>query len=899
MRGAGKLVVMSGMPSLRALIRFFAVAAPFTIHAGAALAQDAPKQVTLPNGRLITPAGAWLKTAPYPFSIAVRPDGLQLAVPSIGFPFTLNVANREEVTGVFEPTRQLPAPGKGSEAKRVFVGVVFSPDGAKLYDTTGDTGAVEVRDARSLAKLGEISLNQGKVRESFSAAAVLSRDGHLLYVLDQANWRVAVIDLASRQVVASLPTGVNPIALSLSPDGHRLYLVNSGLFEYSVVPGVSKTDVLATGLHFPPFGYPSSSARNGVVAEGRKVPGLGKETSERGSSLWTYPVGDLTAPITPTKLRLGQAVGHGQAIGGAAPSAVVAGKDHVYVALAHEDAVAVVSPDGAILQGNIALSSFANASFPGKRPQPLRGVMPSGLALAQNRLYVTEAGINAVAVIDVATRQVTGHIPVGWNPSAVSLSPDGKQLFIVNTKGEGSGPNAGAHAKPGPTYVGQIEYGSISVISTDTAPDTAKVLRDNEAAMLKSEPLPHLRHVFLVIRENRTFDEILGDLPGADGDKSLARFGLHGNFPDKQELNGAPVTPNAHSIAQQFATSDSFFADSDVSADGHRWVLGIQPTPWLNLAWTSHYGGGRSEDSFSDTPGRRALGGGDDSPMPEDEPQYGSLWEHVAGAHLPILNYGEGLELEGSDEAEGSEPEGQRLALNAPLPEPVFEATDRHYPTFNLGIPDQFRFAEFKRDFSNRLRSGRLPRLIVIRLPNDHTAAPRAADGYPTKASYVADNDLALGKLLDFLSHASIWKSSAVFVTEDDAQDGLDHVDAHRSVLLVASPYVKPGYISHQHSDMGSIEKTIYEMLGLGPLNLEDALAADLGDMFSSQPHLAPYAVLPSDPRVFNPRLARFARPKNAAEAAALRDCDDSREIAREFHTTAAATARGNANARR
>ena len=509
--------------------------------------------------------------------------------------------------------------------------------------------------------------------------------------------------------------------------------------------------------------------------------------------------------------------------------------------------------------------------------------MPSGLALAQDRLYVTEAGINAVAVIDRATQQVIGHIPVGWNPSAVALSPDGKQLFVVNTKGEGSGPNAGVHARPGPTYVGQIEYGSVSVVPTNTVPDTATVVRDNEAAMLQSEPLPQLRHVFLIIRENRTFDEILGDLPGADGDKGLARFGLQGSFADKRELNGAPVTPNAHAIAQQFATSDAFFADSDVSADGHRWVLGIQPTPWLNIAWTSHYGGGRQGDAFSDTPGRRALGGGNDSPMPEDEPQYGSLWEHVAGAHLPILNYGEGLELEGSDEAEGSEPEGQRLALNAPLPEPVFESTDRHYPTFNLGIPDQFRFAEFKRDFSRRLRSGRLPRLIVIRLPNDHTAAPRAADGYPTKASYVADNDLALGEMLDFLSHASIWKSSAVFVTEDDAQDGLDHVDAHRSVLLVASPYVKPGYISHQHSDMSSIEKTIYEMLGLGPLNLEDALAADLGDMFSPQPHLAAYTTRPSDPRVFDPRRARFARPKNAAEAAALRDCDDSREIAREF----------------
>ncbi len=884
------------MPTLGALLR---PALLFTLLVAAGFSQGAPKSVTLPSGRLITPAGDWLKTAPYPFSLAVRPDGLQLAIPSIGFPFTLNVTSREDATGSFGPVHQLPVPAKGEGANKVFVGAVFSPDGLKLYDTTGDTGAVEIRDAHSLAILADISLNQGKFRESFSAAAVLSGDGRLLYVLDQANWRVAVVDLGSRQVVASLPTGVNPITLSLSLDGHRLYVANSGLFEYSVVPKVRKPDILATGLRFPPFGYPSSAARNGVLAEGKRVPGLGRENSDRGSSIWTYTVDDLAAPPTPIKLRLGQSIQHGQAIGGAAPSAVVAGQDHVYVALAHEDAVAVVSPDGSALQGSIPLSPFDEASFPGRRQQPLRGVMPGGLALGNGRLYVAEAGINAVAVIDPATRRLLGHIPVGWNPSAVALSPDGKQLFVVNTKGEGSGPNAGAHARPGPTYVGQIEYGSVSVLPADTVPDTTAVVRNNRAALSRSQPLPQLRHVFLIIRENRTFDEVLGDLPGADGEESLARFGLHGRFPEKPELDGAPVTPNAHAIAAQFATSDAFFADSDVSADGHRWVAGIQPTPWLNLAWTSNYGGGRHEDSFSQTPGRRALGGGDDSPMPEDEPQYGSLWEHVAGAHLSILNYGEGLELEGSDEAEGSEPEGQRLALNAPLPEPVFESTDRHYPTFNLGIPDQFRFAEFQRDFRRRLRSGRLPRLVVIRLPNDHTAAPRAADGYPTKASYVADNDLALGKIIDFLSHSSVWKSSAVFATEDDAQDGLDHVDAHRSVLLVASPLVRPGYISHRHSDMGSIEKTIYEMLGLGPLNLEDALAADLSDMFSAAPHLAPYTARPSDPRVFDPHRARFARPKNAAAAAALRDCDDSREIAREFGTAAARTTRGPAGTTR
>ena len=232
-------------------------------------------RATLPSGRQITPAGEWLPTAPYPFSLAVSPSGLQLAVPSVGFPFTLNLAERTAVYAPFGPMHQLPAPVGSSEAKRVFVGVVFSPDGALLFNTTGDTGSVEVRDAKTLAKLYEIPLDVGTWRESFIAAAVLSPEGRWLYVLDQANWRVAVINLEARQVIGSMPTGVNPMALALAPDGKRLYVANSGLFEYSVVPGVDPARTPATVLHFPPFGYPSRAAERGITAEGHYVPGLG------------------------------------------------------------------------------------------------------------------------------------------------------------------------------------------------------------------------------------------------------------------------------------------------------------------------------------------------------------------------------------------------------------------------------------------------------------------------------------------------------------------------------------------------------------------------------------------------------------------------------------------------
>jgi hypothetical protein len=425
------------------------------------------------------------------------------------------------------------------------------------------------------------------------------------------------------------------------------------------------------------------------------------------------------------------------------------------------------------------------------------------------------------------------------------------------------------------------------------------VLANNTHAIDNQPLLPQLKHCFLVIRENRTYDEILGDIATANGDPSLARYGLdgwaeevgrHSRGGTKEQagevLDHLKVTPNLHSLAQRYAMSDNFYVDSDVSADGHRWVVGINPTPFFNTAWTSGYGGRRSGDAGASQPGRRALFGGSDGPMPEDEPQFGSLWEHIADSGLGILNYGEGLEIEGNDELDGAAPEGQRLFLNAPVPKPVFESSDRRFPTFNLGIPDQFRFEEFKRDFTRRLAQGKIPGLIVIRLPNDHTADPRPADGYPYRASYVADNDLALGRIVAYLSKTSIWKDSVLFVTEDDAQGGVDHVDAHRSVLVVASPWVTAGSVSHQHSSMGSITRTINELLGVGALNLEDALAGELNGIFTAAPHSEAFAYQPSDTRVFDPAKARSAKPKTKQEAAELTDMDDAPKIQKQMENS-------------
>jgi YVTN family beta-propeller protein len=875
--------------TLRIIVRIIALGATLTCAYPLAAAESGVAG-TLPNGREIHPAGTWVPLAPYPFALAVRPDGAQIAVPSIGFPFALNVIDAP--AGPHPSAQRMPEGDKSNPDIEVHAGLAYAPDGSTLYVATGDSGEVRAYSTSDWKSTGEASLDgplDGRIYDgSFAATVEVSADGNTLYVVDQGNWRVVIMDAHRLTLISCIPTGDYPFGMTLSPDGKRLYVTNTGLFEYKTIPGADRDHGIETGLHFPPFGYPSQAARGGTVAEGKHIPGLGDENSDRGSSLWTYDVADRAHPSVTARLRLGERIteGGGGTVGGAAPTGVAADSHGVFVSLAHQDAVVKVSTDGTQALAESELSPFEGAQFRDVAGRPLRGIIPSGIAVRGDRVFVAESGINAVAVLDGATMKVIEHIPTGWNPSALDLSPDGKILFVVNAKGKGTGPNGGSgHDTNAPSYIGSLELGSLSAIALESLPSppslTKLVVASNTAAIANRSALPHLKHCFLVIRENRTYDEVLGDVAGANGNAGLARYGMDGWAEEEGSARHLRVTPNLHALARRFAISDNFYVDSDVSADGHRWVVGINPTPYFNTAWTSNYGGRRHEDAFAAQPGRRAMFGGADAPMPEDEPQFGSLWEHVARSR-GILNYGEGLEIEGNDEMDGAAPEGQRLFLNAPLPQPLFESTDRRYPTFNLGIPDQFRVTEFERDFRRRLAVGKVPGLIVIRLPGDHTADPRPEDGYPYRASYIADNDLALGRIVAFLSKLQLWKDSALFVTEDDAQGGVDHVDAHRSVLIIASPLVKPGAVSHEHTSMGSITRAIDELLGLSPLNLEDALAGEITGVFEDHRHPEFFTAQPADPRVFIPAKARIARPKTPAEAAALRDVDDADEIRRQ-----------------
>jgi YVTN family beta-propeller protein len=820
-------------------------------------------ETVLPNGRLITPRGRQIFTAPHPYGLALSRDGKTAVTVNSGTkPFSATLISLSA-----GDTRQILAP-----VKAAFMGALFSPDGATVYLSGGNDGSVLVLDTRDGRILSSIPLNDAQWRDSYVGEIAGDAGGRYLYACDQANFRVAVIDAAARRVVSSARVGRYPFAVSLAPEGRRLYVANAGMFEYSPVPG---------GLSFPPFGFPSREARDGARAEGKEVPGLGDPNAPESFSVWELDVADPAAPRVLARIKTGILVGAAsngvRALGGSAPSAVAAGRRQVYVSNANNDLVSVIDRATGKVVREIALALSPETAR-------LRGVIPFGLALSpdESRLYVAEAGINAVAVIDTARGRVLGHIPAGWFPSKLAVSPDGRTLCVANAKGYGSGPNGGPGFQPvdGSSYIGDIQRGMVSVMALppgeELAGETRRVMLNN-GLVARTAPAPpaafgQIRYVVYVVKENRTFDEVFGALRRRDtavrGDPSLVHL-------------GPAIMPNHHALAQRFALADNFYVDSDVSADGHRWAVGVYPNAWVETSWPASYGKQRDVRRGSTAPGRRGFTESNSSVHPEDYLEAGSLWEHLERHGIAFRNYGEGFELAGNDEDAPHLPTGALLPFNIPMPEALFRNTCRNYPGFNMNVSDQYRFERFAEEFREFEKPGRdLPRLIFMHLPNDHMTKERPAAGYPRRESYAADNDYALGRLIELLSGSRFWSRMCVFITEDDAQGGRDHVDAHRSLLLVAGPYARPGRVSHAHTSFGSILKTIELIFGLPYLNLYDATALDLRDFFDSEAHLEPYRALPPDKALFDPARVREG-------AAPVRQVlDDPQDLRRQLRAT-------------
>jgi hypothetical protein len=395
---------------------------------------------------------------------------------------------------------------------------------------------------------------------------------------------------------------------------------------------------------------------------------------------------------------------------------------------------------------------------------------------------------------------------------------------------------------------------------------TKEVLRNNgivnraaEMSAAPKSPIPvrpgspsdKIKYVVFITKENHTFDGVFGALKGANGQPEYAEWGANGWIHEKGKSERVPVMPNHTRIAEQFAISDNFYMEPQASGDGHRWLVGVYPSLWTTRVFYAgwHF---RKNDAAK---GRLVPFGSNGSQIPEDYLENGSLWEHLDRGGVTFRNYGEGFEFPGTDEGEGTWKSGTFNVVNHPMPKVLFDNTCWDFPIFNMNIPDVARVEWFKEDLEkNYRRKGKpIPRFINITLCNDHGTRPSPKTGYPYVCSYMADNDLATGRLLEYLSRMPEWKQMAVFITEDDSGGDNDHVDRHRSFVLAAGPFAKRGYISHDHTSIMSIIKTIYAIFGLGSNNMFDALATDLRDMFNDSTDLRPYTHIPVDPRVFKP----------------------------------------------
>jgi DNA-binding beta-propeller fold protein YncE len=881
---------------------------PLSAPAGDRPAKKNPDgESILPSGRLITPLGTQIKVAPHPYGMALSPDGKTLVVVSCGNkPYLFSIIT--DLSSSHPQVTQIP-PGMSSadsDPESIFLADAIAPDNRTLYISEGDNGRIGVFDMVTRQRLYALSLDGtdhgATYKSSLTGAIRLTRDGRRLLALDLAHYRLVILDTQSKQILSSVPVGRMPFGLALSPDEKRAYVSNVGMFQYSLVPGYDKKNPKMTGLEFPAFGFPSPEAENGAVVEGKQIAGLGDPNVPESNSVFAIDVSDPAQPRVLAKVRTGIPVGE-RSVGGSSPGDVVAGKKDVFVSNASQDTITILDARTNKVKKTVLLE-------PAQSVKGLRGVLPFGMALSpdEKRLYVACAGINAIAVLDAHKGIVREYLPTAWFPARVEVSHDNKTLYVANAKGFGAGPNGGPHFHPGPegAWVGDITKGIISIvplppvpftslvytpeppgvwtehipIQPESLPNTDRVVVNNGFLRYQDYPLsPQLRpkpnvspgqeslraikHVVFIVKENRTFDEVFGDLHPSDtsfaGLLSLARWGETAQVKDKDEptVEDGHVTPNHHALARRFGISDNYYVESDVSVDGHHWLVGNYPNEVLETAWPAAYGSHSGFRTDPDTPGR--IGIGSTHPYPESFLEAGSLWEHLSRGHISFRNYGEGLEIAGYEEGIGMQPTGVREAVNMPMPEALFENTSRDYATFNTNISDQYRYGQFEREFQIRYASGKepLPQFIFIWLPNDHTGGRRPEDGYPYRASYVADNDLALGNLVQLFSHSPFWKDMAIFVTEDDAQDGRDHVDAHRSVLMVISPYATRGYVSHAHTSIASILKTFDLIFGLPYLNQFDAAATDLADFFTAQPDFTPYDALPSDLRIFDPAKVR------------------------------------------
>jgi len=707
--------------------------------------QTSDGRVRLPNGWFLSPAGKQVKVGDFPLGLAISPDGRTAAVTHSGWHAKgFDLVDLESGMHV-----------QNVKLQDTWLGVSFIDSGRTLAVAAGHSNRVllfPIRDGRA-GSADTIVVGprwtaggqypQGK-KIDYGPGAIwvtgLDADEptNRLYVVSYHDSALNVLDTRARKLVKRIPLGAVPYTCLASRDGSLIFVSLWSRAELAIVNATTYEIV-------------------------KRVP-VGQHPTDLAES----PNGQ-----------------------------------RVFVANANENSVSVV---------DLAAEKVGELLRTSRDPREPAGDMPNGLALdeAGARLYVANAGANHVTVFDVSRpgrSRAIGFIPVGWYPTAARIRPGQKMLVVANAKGAGSAPSTGGDTDTS-SYCQYISYspnarGTLSLVPepdestlsrlTQQAWDNMPDLRDPP----KRKKLPPITHVFYIMKENRSYDQVFGDLPQGLGDSSLCIF-------------GDSITPNHHALARQFVLLDNTYCDSDGSADGHNWGMGAIATDYVLK--------GQSNNQIYDYEGGNPLA----------YPASGYLWDLCARNGVSYRSYGE-------------------FVFNGATPQDTvragIEGLEGHvaprYQGYGFHVSDLDRYQSWLEEFDRYDRDGGLPQVSIIRLPNDHTEG--TCTDRPTPRAHVAENDLALGMMVERISHSRYWKGALILVIEDDAANGLDHIDGHRTVALAAGPYVRRGAVDSRLYTSCSVLRCIEDVFGMPPMSQYDARADGLSGIFAKTPDLKPY----------------------------------------------------------
>ncbi|HLH41401.1 MAG TPA: bifunctional YncE family protein/alkaline phosphatase family protein [Bryobacteraceae bacterium] len=751
----------------------------------------------MPDGSFMLPTG-W----------RIKPVGRQIPLDTLPMSTALSKDGKYLLVlngGYHPPSVAVIATDGMKEMARVpvadgWLGLTFSPDGSKVYVGGGSKYSVfefSFSPAGELKPVRQIEISPGSKPGAFDfiGDVEVSPDGRFLYAAELYRDSIAVIDAQSGRVTAHHKTGRRPYKILFDPGG-KSYFVSSWA-DGAVYQYEAKTGLERSRIRLGPH-------TTDMALSGRKVSDDSNEY-------------------------------------------------RLFVSASNTNSVFVVGVDNA---GNMKIAETLNVAMTPRQPA---GMTPSGLALSpdQNRLFVACSDANVAAVADISGERgrVEGFVPAGWYPVGVRILADGR-LLILNGRGGGSYPNS--HF-PGPMsaaleerqgdgrreYVASMQTGTMSVVDPltqesldeytraamelspyrDSQLEAANVPPDSVIYSRPEKPSP-IQHVVYIIKENRTYDQVFGKIGKGNGDPSLTLF-------------DESAAPNHYKLAREFVLFDNYYSNADVSADGHNWsTAGIAPD-YTQKTWPSQYA-------------RRLPYYGYEGGEPANTPPAGYIWSNARSAGLSVRDYGEFVENK-----KQAGPDGVQVAkVNDPSLEGI---VNMRYRSFDLDYPDVERARVFLEDLKQFEASGQMPRLMIVRLGNDHTNG--TTPGKLTPLSLFADNDYALGLVVEGISKSRFWPSTAIFSIEDDAQNGPDHVDSHRSVLLAISPYTRRGAVDSTLYNQSSVMRTIELILGLRPMTQFDAAARPLTAAFAAVANPAPYAAEP--PRISltqrNPEISATA----------------------------------------